>query len=191
MFSNVHELGANVKQFHRAIGLSPSKMHRSGQRPSHCPPVYTAAARVVANERSAVTNSVGFSTCGRWPVAYQAESDLVRAVGPHYRRAVDEGRTLVHSALASVADITVAVNERELRLVLAPMSSPHRTRAIAALSQELTAAAVVFPGTRLRLVYAMAGFDQRAKRTKLNLGPLGPESRLGVMAPLRTARTSS
>jgi len=76
------------------------------------------------------------------------------------RRADDEGRTLVQSAFASAADITVAADQRELRVVLAPMSSPHRTRAIAALCQELTAAAVVFPGTRLRLVYGIAGVDR-------------------------------
>ncbi len=98
-------------------------------------------------------------------VAYQAESDLVRAVAPHFRRADDEGRTLVQSALASAADITVAADKRELRVVLAPMSSPHRTRAIAALCQELTAAAVVFPGTRLRLVYAITSADHGPKRT--------------------------
>lgn len=98
-------------------------------------------------------------------VAYQAESDLVQALAPHYRRAEDEGRTLVQSALASAADITVAAVERELRVVLAPMSSPHRTRAIAALCQELTAAAVVFPGTRLRLVYSVAGAGEGPKRT--------------------------
>ncbi len=99
-------------------------------------------------------------------VAYQAESDLVRAIGAHYRRAADEGRTLVQSALASAADITVAADERALRVLLAPMSSPHRTRAIDALCQELTAAAVVFPGTRLRLVYAIAGADKGENRTE-------------------------
>ncbi len=57
-------------------------------------------------------------------VAYQIESDLVRATAPHYRRAVDEGRTLVQAALATAADITVATDKRELRVVLTPMSSP-------------------------------------------------------------------
>ena len=75
----------------------------------------------------------------------------------------------MQSALASAADITVAADKRELRVNLAPMSSPHRTRAIAALCQELTASAAVFPGTRLRLVYAIAeadgGADEGAKRT--------------------------
>jgi hypothetical protein len=94
-------------------------------------------------------------------VAYQIESDLVRAVALHYRRADDEGRTLVQAAIASAADIAVDADRRELRVLLAPMSSAHRTRAIAALCQELTTAGVFFPGTRLRLVYAIADRPDR------------------------------
>ncbi len=84
-------------------------------------------------------------------VAYQAESDLVRRVAPHYRRAEDEGRTLIQSALASAGDIEVAGGE--LRVCLAPLSSRHRTRALAALCEELDRADAVFPGSRLRLRY--------------------------------------
>jgi len=98
-------------------------------------------------------------------VAYQAESDLVRAVAPHYRRADDEGRTLVQSALASAADIRVVADKRELQVVLAPMSSPHRTRAVDALCLQLSAAGVVFPGTRLRLVYKIAAPEIPTNRT--------------------------
>ena len=54
-------------------------------------------------------------------VAYQAEGDLVRLVAPRYKRADDEGRTLVQSALAGAADIEVT--ETELRVTLAPLSS--------------------------------------------------------------------
>ena len=63
-------------------------------------------------------------------VAYQAESDLVRLIAPHYRRAEDEGRTLIQTALAASADLEVG--ETELRVMLTPLSSPHRTRALAA-----------------------------------------------------------
>jgi hypothetical protein len=65
-------------------------------------------------------------------VAYQAESDLLRLVAPHYRRAGQEGRTLLQSALASTAGLEVT--RTELRITLVAQSSPHRTRAIAALS---------------------------------------------------------
>jgi prepilin-type processing-associated H-X9-DG protein len=88
-------------------------------------------------------------------VAYQAESEMVRLLTPHYRRARLEGRTLVHSALASAAD--VKVTDSELLITLAPLSSAHRSRAVAALCTSLNATATIFPGTRLRLRYAVAG----------------------------------
>jgi hypothetical protein len=87
-------------------------------------------------------------------VAYQAESDLVALLQPHYRRAAQEGRTLIQSALANTADLTVT--DRELRVRLHPLSSPHRTRAIAALCDELNRSPVFFPGSPLRLHFSIA-----------------------------------
>jgi len=86
-------------------------------------------------------------------VAYQAESELVRTVAPHYRRVVDEGRTLIQSALGSVADLEVT--KKELKVTLAPLSSPHRTRAVAALCEQLNQSDTRFPGSSLRLRYAI------------------------------------
>jgi hypothetical protein len=100
----------------------------------------------LAPERKHLTNLIKM-------VAYQAESDLFRMVAPHYRRVADEGRTLIQSALASPADIQVT--NQELCLTLAPMSSAHRTRAIAALCEELNQSKTVFPGSNLRLHYAI------------------------------------
>jgi hypothetical protein len=97
-------------------------------------------------------------------VAYQAESDLLRILAPHYRRAEDEGRTLVQSALASAADIEVT--DKELRIRIAPLSSAHRTRAIAAVCEELNRSATRFPGTRLTLHYAVADPAERSKPDK-------------------------
>jgi hypothetical protein len=88
-------------------------------------------------------------------VAYQGESELLRAVAPHYRRVTDEGRTLIQSALVGAAD--VEVTENELRVTLAPLSSPHRSRAIAALCEHLNHSNTGFPGSTLRLRYAIRG----------------------------------
>jgi hypothetical protein len=88
-------------------------------------------------------------------VAYQAESDLFRAVAPHYRRADDEGRTLIQSAMAGSAD--QEVTQTELRVTLAPLSSPHRTRAIAALCETLNQSNTAFPSSALRLHFAVRG----------------------------------
>ena len=100
----------------------------------------------LAPERKHLTNLLKM-------VAYQAESDLFRMVAPHYRRVDDEGRTLIQSALACAADIEVT--QRELRVMLAPMSSAHKTRAIAALCQELNQSEIIFPGSTLRVRYAI------------------------------------
>jgi len=100
----------------------------------------------LAPERKHLTNLIKM-------VAYQAEGDLLRMVAPHYRRVNDEGRTLIQSALASAGDIEVT--DRELRVTLAPLSSPHKTRAIAALCQELNQSETLFPGSTLRLRYAI------------------------------------
>ena len=86
-------------------------------------------------------------------VAYQAESELLRILAPHYRRVADEGRTLIQSALVNAADLEVTAHE--LRVTLVPQSSAHRTRAIAALCEELNARETLFPGSRLRLRYAI------------------------------------
>jgi hypothetical protein len=86
-------------------------------------------------------------------VAYQAESDLLRLVASHYQRVEEEGRTLIQSALASAAGLEVT--DTELRITLAPQSSPHRTRAVAWLCEELNGTETTFPGSRLRLRYTI------------------------------------
>jgi transposase len=100
----------------------------------------------LAPERKHLTNLIKM-------VAYQAESDLLRLVAPHYRRAADDGRTLIQSALASAANLEVT--QAELRVILAAQSSPHRTRAIAALCEELNQTKTVFPGSKLPLHYSI------------------------------------
>jgi len=100
----------------------------------------------LAPERKHLTNLIKM-------VAYQAESDLVRLVAPYYKRVEDEGRTLIQSALASAADLEVT--QSELRITLAPLSSAHRTSAIAKLCEDLNQAELRFPGSDLQLRYAI------------------------------------
>jgi transposase len=100
----------------------------------------------LAPERKHLTNLLKM-------VAYQAESSLLRALAPHYSRAEDEGRTLIQCALVSAADIQVS--QSELRITLAPLSSAHRTRAMAALCEELNQSVTMFPGSQLRLHFGI------------------------------------
>jgi transposase len=138
----------------RAIAAAERRVavleRRRARLPARVPVADVVDGQVVrlSTERKHLTNCLKM-------VAYQAESELVRLVAAHYRRTEDEGRTLIQAALASAADLVVS--KAELRVVLAPMSSPHRTRAVAALCEELNARPAVFPGSKLRLRYSVAG----------------------------------
>jgi hypothetical protein len=86
-------------------------------------------------------------------VAFQAESDLLALLRPHYARVEQEGRTLLHELFAAAGDIRVC--DSELHITLAPLSSPHRTRAAQALCNILNETATIFPGSRLRIRFAV------------------------------------
>jgi transposase len=100
----------------------------------------------LATERKHLSNIVKM-------VAYQAESDLVALLSLHYARSTDEGRTLVHELFQSTADLDVG--DSELQVTLHPLSSPHRTLAVAALCRHLNETATTFPGSRLRMHFSV------------------------------------
>jgi hypothetical protein len=100
----------------------------------------------LATERKHLTDRIKM-------LAYQAESDLLSFLRSHYPRAEQEGRTLLHEFFVTAGDIHIT--DDELRITLAPLSSPHRTRAALALCELLDRTATVFPGTRLRLRFAV------------------------------------
>lgn len=116
--------------------------------PARIPVIQARPGEVVklSTERKHLTNLIKM-------VAYQAESDLLALVRPRYARADQEGRTLVQSALGATAELRVEAGE--LRVTLDPLSSAHRSRAVQALCEALNGMAVCFPGTDLRLRYAV------------------------------------
>lgn len=140
--------GKLARQIWTAAGKIEQLKARRDKLPRRAPVQAVTQEPVVklAPERKHLTNLIKM-------VAYQAESDLFRRVAAYYRRADDEGRTLIQSALASAADLEVT--DTHLRITLAPLSSPHRTRAIGALCDELNQTGTVFPGSNLRLRYAI------------------------------------
>jgi transposase len=101
----------------------------------------------LSRERKHLTNCIKM-------VAYQAESDLLALLRPHYARADDEGRTLITTALQSPADLEV--RDGELCVTLAPLSSAHRDQALASLCDALNEMNVRFPGTDLRMRFGAA-----------------------------------
>jgi len=141
------------KRIRKEIGDIRSKLDaliaRRKAMPTHVPlrNVDPGKERVkLSTERKHLTNVLKM-------VAYQIEGDLVELIRPHYARAEDEGRTLIQAALQSAASIKPT--KTELHIVLSPLSSPHRSKAIAALCEVLDRAETKFPGTRLTMRFSV------------------------------------
>jgi len=123
---------------------------RRGSLPTHLPLAQARKGQEVlklSTERKHLTNILKM-------VAFQIESDLVEMIRPHYKRVLDEGRTLVQTILQDAADIEP--REGQLRITLAPLSSPHRPRVVESLCETLNKTNTMFPGTQLRICYAVA-----------------------------------
>ncbi len=83
--------------------------------------------------------------------AYNAETTLARNLDGHYSRAGDEAYSLIREALTTSGDIRPGPGTLLIRLD--PLTAPRRTRALAALCEQLTAARTTYPGTDLALHY--------------------------------------
>ena len=118
------------------------------------------AARIPLSQAPGATEAVKLSTERKHltnvlkMVAFQMEGSLVERIRPYYSRTDDEGRTLIQIALRSCAAIEPIANE--LRITLAPLSSPHRSKAIRSLCEELNKTDTLFPGTNLHLRFAVS-----------------------------------
>lgn len=97
-------------------------------------------------ERKRIMDAIRMAT-------YNAESSLARLLAPHYARAEDEARSLLHEAFRTSADLEVIGTTLHVRIE--PLSAPRRTRAIAGLCEELNTTGTIYPGTNLKLVYSV------------------------------------
>lgn len=140
------KLGARIRQLENRTKALKAKQRRT---PTRVAVKKVSGEKIVrlSRERKHITNCIKM-------VAYQAESELLALIRPHYARADQEGRTLITSALQSAADIEVSDNE--LRVMLIPLSSAHRSKAISAMCEDLNRMYICFPGTRLRLRFGVA-----------------------------------
>ena len=83
--------------------------------------------------------------------AYNAEATLARTLNGYYARAGDEAYALIREALTASGDIHPG--DSELLIQLDPLTAPRRTRALAALCDQLNHTASRYPGTDLVLHY--------------------------------------
>ena len=95
-------------------------------------------------ETKLITHAIRMAACN-------TETILARALNGRYARAGDEAYALIREALHASGDITI--NGSVLHIRLDPLSAPRRTRALAALCEQLTTTATRYPGTQLLLQY--------------------------------------
>jgi len=140
------KLGRRIRDIQRRIGVMEENRSLI---PKRVPAKDIGGKPIMrlSRERKHLTNCIKM-------VAYQAESDLLALLRPHYARADEEGRTLVTSAFESAGNLEVG--DGELRVTLVPLSSPHRSRAVVALCEALNGMDACFPGTKLKLRFGVA-----------------------------------
>jgi hypothetical protein len=109
--------------------------------------------RVPASDLKVLKKGKRYVVDGIKMTAYQIETELLEMLREHYRRTDDEGRTFLQAAFQSSGRLEVGATE--LCVTLAAQSSPHRSRALAALCDKLNALDTCFPGTNLRLRFAV------------------------------------
>jgi len=121
----------------------------SREIPTHLPlGQVRPGSRLLETERKLLTHAIRMS-------AYNSESALARLLRPHYARGDDEGRSLLREAFTLSGDLQVI--EGTLHVRLDPASAPRRSKALAALCNELNDTATIYPGTNLTLNYSVKG----------------------------------
>src|SRR5437588_4591 len=135
------ELRAEIQQTTDTIKKLRARHH---SLPRRVPVAQTQKEEVVklSTERKHLTDVLKM-------VAYHLESDLVELIRPHYQRVEAEGRTLIQAALQDAADLEPT--KQQLRITLAPLSSPHRSRVLETLCADLNETHTKFPGTELEM----------------------------------------
>ena len=181
---NLSKARARVQRLQAQLGDAAGRKGRSSQRTVHGFKIAHATLRAELAEAEAEVSQLA-AQLGELPervaaddlktlrtekkliadtikmTAYQVETELVALIRDHYCRTDDEGRTLLHAAFQSTA--RVEVRGEELYVELAPQSSPHRSEAIRTLCEKLNALGAHFPGTCLRLNFAIQPHEPLTK----------------------------
>ena len=135
------------------VDLTAAKNASRGT-PSHLPlGQVRPGSRLLETERKLLTHAIRMS-------AYNIESALARLLRPHYARGDDEGRALLREAFTLSGDLQIIGDTLHVRLD--PASAPRRSKAIAALCNELNDTATLYPGSALTLNYSVKSYPALA-----------------------------
>ena len=89
-------------------------------------------------------------------IAYRAETALVGTVRETLARR-DDARALLRELMRTTADLLPDLEHKTLTVRLHPLPSRLQDTAVRHLAEELNATETVYPGTELRLIFALNG----------------------------------
>ena len=86
-------------------------------------------------------------------IAYRAESQLARWLGPLFKRYEDEGRKFLQSVFQATADLLPDRHHKTLAVRFHGLSSPRATRALSGLCDIANTKQLCYPGTDFRILF--------------------------------------
>ena len=84
-------------------------------------------------------------------VSHRAETALLELIRPHFADWRREGRSLLRQILHSSGDLNTTASH--LHVTIEPLASPYKTRALAALCEEINKLDTTFPGSQLKMAF--------------------------------------
>jgi len=87
-------------------------------------------------------------------ICYRAETCLYNLIAPFFARNNDEGRAFLKSVFQQPADIIPDKEGRVMNVKFHTMSTPRANRALKQLCDVMNQESYVYPGTRMKLVFA-------------------------------------
>jgi len=87
-------------------------------------------------------------------ICYRAETCLYNLIAPFFARNNDEGRAFLKSVFQQPADIIPDKAQRIINVNFHTMSTPRANRALNQLCDVMNQQSYVYPGTRMKLVFA-------------------------------------
>jgi hypothetical protein len=88
-------------------------------------------------------------------ICYRAETSLFNLIAPFFARNNEEGRSFLKSVFQQPADIIPDKEKKIMNVRFHTMSSPRANRALKQLCDVMNQESYVYPGTQLKLVFAV------------------------------------
>ena len=95
-------------------------------------------------------------------IVYRVETSMMQIVRESLARE-DDSRSVVRDLLRTTADLSLDLERGELRVTVHPLFSPRSNRAVSELLSVLNATETHYPGTKLKLTYALIGSQETQK----------------------------